>query len=122
MLKCSGVALTDQVNRYNERVIPKAILENYFRTWKDKNPFTLNHDRTKPIGWCYLGGIFIEPGIMHQTIKNEVAETQNEINELLKEYQEHIKQVYLTENAQYIDTLCEKLESHIVGDYDLGLT
>lgn len=122
MLKCSGVALTDQVNRYNERVIPKAILENYFRTWKDKNPFTLNHDRTKPIGWCYLSGIFIEPGIMHQTIKNEVAETQNEINELLKEYQEHIKQVYLTENAQYIDTLCEKLGSHIVGDYDLGLT
>lgn len=122
MLKCSGVALTDQVNRYNERVIPKAILECYSRTWEDKKPVTMNHDRTKPIGWSYLGGIFIEPGIMYQTIKSEVVETQIERNELLKEYQEHVERVYLAENEQSIDMLCEKLGSHIVGNYELGLT
>lgn len=122
MLKCRGVALTDEVNRYNERVSPKAIVENYFRISSKKTPFTMNHDRTKPIGWAYLEGIFIEPGKMYQTVKTVVADTPTEKEELRKEYLGFIKQDYLEENKEEIDKLCEKLGSLVIGNYELGLT
>ena len=48
--------------------------------------------------------------------ENVFNETQIERNELLKEYQEHVERVYLAENEQSIDMLCEKLGSHIVGN------
>jgi len=57
-----GIAGTDGENRNNICVPFMALLNAYDEYPLSGIPSNLGHDSTKPIGWTYIDGIYIEPG------------------------------------------------------------
>ena len=53
-----GVAITDGVNRKNHILPLSTIIKSYRDSWNIAIPMNLGHDRTKPIGYTMLTGIY----------------------------------------------------------------
>lgn len=58
MEKYQGVAMTDGINRKNHIFPLSAIIKAYHASWHTALPVNLGHDRTKPIGYTMLTGIY----------------------------------------------------------------
>lgn len=67
MINLRGIALTDHINRYNEKIAVEAMVRAYSKSWNEEQPMSVNHDHTKCIGTTTLSGIYIEPGTVYQT-------------------------------------------------------
>ncbi|MBQ7389678.1 MAG: hypothetical protein IJW02_01075 [Clostridia bacterium] len=59
MLELFGNMANDKVNRYNERLTTGAIIGMLQNQWNDVVPLTVNHDRTKLVGFSRLFSVFI---------------------------------------------------------------
>lgn len=78
MEKYQGVAITDGVNRKNHILPLNAIIKAYRDTWNTVIPMNLGHDRTKPIGYTMLTGVYMEPGKAYVTNESAIMETDEE--------------------------------------------
>ena len=75
MIYYQGVAMTDGLNRKNHFFPFSTVVKSYHDVWNKPMPMNLGHDRSKPIGFTKLSGIYIEPGKAYVT--NEACTTEN---------------------------------------------
>ena len=79
-----GVAITDGVNRKNHILPLSTIITAYHNLCDAAIPMNLGHDRTKPIGYTMLTGIYMEPGKAYVTNEVVIMETEEERKEMRK--------------------------------------
>ena len=75
MIYYQGVAMTDGLNRKNHFFPFSTVVKSYHDVWNKPMPMNLGHDRSKPIGFTKLSGIYIELGKAYVT--NEACTTEN---------------------------------------------
>lgn len=73
-----GVAITDGLNRKNHFMLLSTILKAYRDAWDRPIPMNIGHDRTKPIGYTKLTGVYMEPGKAYVTNESAIMETSEE--------------------------------------------
>ena len=78
-----GVAMTDGLNRKKHFIPLSTILKAYRDTWDRMIPMNIGHDRTKPIGYTRLTGVYMEPGKAYVTNEGAIMETSEE-HEMLR--------------------------------------
>lgn len=82
MKKYQGVAITDGKNRKNHILPLRTLLKGYHDSLNTLIPINLGHDRTKPIGYTLLTGLYMEPGKAYITNTSEIMETKEEYEKL----------------------------------------
>ena len=110
-----GVAITDGVNRKNH-ILPLETLINAYRdAWSAVIPVNMGHDRTKPIGYTKMTGIYLEPGKAYVT--NEVAfmETNEEFEEMRTFINARDYHVFCEEHKEEIDILKNRLVQNCIN-------
>ena len=112
MIYYQGVAMTDGLNRKNHFFPFSTVVKSYHDVWNKPMPMNLGHDRSKPIGFTKLSGIYIEPGKAY--VANEACTTENkeemeQLKPLIKAYDQ---KMFCTEHKEEIDRLFGML-----GDY-----
>lgn len=84
MITLRGIALTDHINKYNEKFAVEGMVRAYAKSWNEEQPMSVNHDHTKCIGLTKLAGIYIEPGTVYQTNKAQIPENEYEKENIQK--------------------------------------
>jgi hypothetical protein len=132
MITLRGIAVTDHINRYNEKLAIEGIVRAYARAWNEEQPMSVNHDHTKCIGMTRLTGIYIEPGTLYQTNDARIPENKDEkeniqkrigIWDKKKKYVEK-KDLYLKLEEMLSDKITEKhvwLWDNAVTLIDIGI-
>ena len=110
-----GVAITDGLNRKNHFLPLSAILKAYRDSWNRPIPMNLGHDRTKPIGYTKLTGVYMEPGKAYVTNEGAIMETGEEHEALRKMLEVNDYHQFCEENSDKIELLVEKL-GDVVSD------
>lgn len=62
MYTARGVSMTDGKNRKNHKIPLKTMINAYNQHWNIPMVMNLGHDRSKPIGYIVLDGVYMEPG------------------------------------------------------------
>lgn len=104
-----GVAITDGVNRKNHIMPLSTIIKSYHGSWNTAIPMNLGHDRTKPIGYSRLTGVYMEPGKAYVTNESSVMETEEEHEKLQKMINSYDYKIFCEEHKKELDTLIERL-------------
>lgn len=103
-----GIAGTDGENRNNTYVPFMSLLNAYDEYPLSGVPSNLGHDSTKPIGWTYIDGIYIEPGkayIINSLYVPDAPEDQKWLRyKIASRYQD-----YLNDNHEDIERLRSRL-------------
>lgn len=117
MKVCQGVAMTDGLNRKKHFISLSTILKAYRDTWERPIPINIGHDRTKPIGYTKMTGVYMEPGKAYVTNEGAIMETREE-HEMLR------KMIALNDNQQFCEAhkdeialLVEKLKGVITDSF-----
>ena len=82
MLSLRGIAVTNHVNKYNEKFAVEGLVRAYEQSWNEEFPVSVNHDHTKCIGKGCWGGIYVEPGTVYQTNEIQLPENDDERDDL----------------------------------------
>lgn len=104
-----GVAITDGINRKNHIMPLSTIIKAYHDSWNTAIPMNLGHDRTKPIGFTMLTGIYMEPGKAYVTNESAIMETKEEHEKLHKMIDAYDYKIFCEEHKKELDTLIKKL-------------
>lgn len=104
-----GVAMTDGVNRKNHVFPLKTIIESYRNAWNSIFPVNVGHDRTKPVGFTRLTGIYMEPGKAYLTNEGAIMDTKEEHEKLHKMIKAHDYKVFCEERKEELNVLTKKL-------------
>lgn len=113
MYTARGVSMTDGKNRKNHIIPLKTMINAYNQHWNIPMVMNLGHDRSKPIGYVVLDGVYMEPGrayIINSSNFPDNPEENNQLYQLVNAldtknfYLERKKEVdrlysYLGENA-----------------------
>lgn len=109
MEKYQGVAITDGVNRKNHILPLNSIIKAYRDTWNTVIPMNLGHDRTKPIGYTMLTGVYMEPGKAYVTNESAIMETDEEYEKMREIIMAYDYKIFCEEHRKELDTLINKL-------------
>ena len=105
MKSLCGIAMSDGINRKNH-MFPFSTLHNsYAKSWKKGIPSNLSHDSTKPIGWTYFTGIYIEAGKAYLTNSTMLAETEEDWKILKDLLEKQTQNHYVVEHEEEIHRL-----------------
>lgn len=104
-----GVAITDGVNRKNHIMPLSTIIKAYRDSWNTTIPMNLGHDRTKPIGFTMLTGVYMEPGKAYVTNESAIMETKEEHEKLHKMINSYDYKIFCEERKNELDTLIKRL-------------
>ncbi len=104
-----GVAITDGVDRKNHIMPLSTIIKAYHDSWNTVIPMNLGHDRTKPIGYTMLTGIYMEPGKAYVTNESALMETKEEHEKMRKMINAYDYKVFCEEHKKELDTLVKRL-------------
>lgn len=120
MLKAYGVAITDGKNRKNH-IIPLRTLENaYHDSWNRIIPVHIGHDRTKPVGYSKMSGIYMEPGKAYGTNESAIIETEQENEQLLRFLSNYNYSVFCEEHKDEIEQLKNELKEYLSEEYKVA--
>ena len=118
MVTYNGIAVTDEVNLYNEIFSLQAMYGAYLKQWDDIFPSFVNHNHTKSVGISQLTGIFIEPQRAITTNTMSLPENSDE-QKTVDDYNfKKLRASYLENNEDSFSTLLSKLQQHIIGDHE----
>lgn len=118
MITYNGIAVTDEVNLYNEIFSLQAMYGAYLKQWDDIFPSFVNHNHTKSVGISQLTGIFIEPQRAITTNTMSLPENSDE-QKTVDDYNfKKLRASYLENNEDSFSTLLSKLQQHIIGDHE----
>ena len=109
MEKYQGVAITDGVNRKNHILPLNAIIKAYRDTWNTVIPMNLGYDRTKPIGYTMLTGVYMEPGKAYVTNESAIMETDEEYEKMREMIMAYDYKIFCEEHRKELDTLINRL-------------
>lgn len=104
-----GVAITDGVNRKNHILPLSTIITAYHNSCDAAIPMNLGHDRTKPIGYTMLTGIYMEPGKAYVTNEVVIMETEEERKEMRKMIKAYNYKIFCEEHKGELDILIKRL-------------
>lgn len=104
-----GVAITDGLNRKNHFMPLSTILKAYRDSWNSIIPMNLGHDRTKPIGYTKLTGVYMEPGKAYVTNEAAIMETNEEHEAMHKMIKAYDYKVFCEKHKEELDVLIRKL-------------
>ena len=117
MEKYQGVAMTDGINRKNHIFPLSAIIKAYHASWHTALPVNLGHDRTKPIGYTMLTGIYMEPGKAYVTNESAIMETKEEHKLMRKMISAYDYKIFCEEHKDELDTLTKKLNGVLSEEF-----
>ena len=104
-----GVAITDGVNRKNHMLPLSTIIKAYRDSWNTVIPMNLGHDRTKPIGYTMLTGVYMEPGKAYVTNESVIMETKEEHEKMHKMIKAYDYKIFCEEHKKELDALINRL-------------
>lgn len=114
-----GIMCDDSINKYKEKIPLSTMLKMYENQWKDTLPLSVNHDRTRIIGYSTLSGVYIQPRKAAITTSMLIPETREE--------EERVARLLSTNNgllnndqAQTLYTMVEKCITGNYSYYDLN--
>lgn len=109
MIYYQGVAMTDGLNRKNHFYPFSTVMNSYHEAWNNPMPMNLGHDRSKPIGYTKLTGIYLEPGKAYVTNEACAAETKEEMEQICQFNRIYDHKKFCTEHKDELDKLYEML-------------
>lgn len=104
-----GVVATDGVNRKNHILPLNTIINTYRDSWNIAVPMNLGHDRTKPIGFTTLAGVYMEPGKAYLTNESVIMDSKEEHKMMRKMINAYDHKIFCAEHKDELDVLIEKL-------------
>lgn len=104
-----GVAMTDGINRKNHVFPLSTIIKVYRDSWHTAIPMNLGHDRTKPIGYSMLTGVYMEPGKAYVTNASALMDTKEEHEMMRKMIKCYDYKIFCEDHKNELDVLVEKL-------------
>lgn len=115
-----GVAITDGLNRKNHFMPLETLIDAYRESWNTVIPVNLGHDRTKPIGYTKITGIYMEPGKAYAT--NEVAftETEDEYDAMRKYINARDYQIFCEAHKDEIELLRNRLGNNLSESFSVA--
>lgn len=117
MKTCQGVAITDGINRKNHIMPLSTIIKAYCDSWNTIIPMNLGHDRTKPIGYTYFTGVYMEPGKAYVTNASAIAETDKEYEKVRKMIEVYDYNIFCESRKNELDTLIKKLGDTLSDEF-----
>lgn len=120
MKKAYGVAITDGKNRKNHIIPLRTLLNAYHDSWNRVIPMHIGHDRTKPIGYSKMTGIYMEPGKAYCTNESAIVETKEENERLLKFTSNYNYDTFCSEHKDEIEELKNKLSDYLSADFKIA--
>lgn len=117
MEKYQGVAMTDGINRKTHIFPLSAIIKAYHASWHTALPMNLGHDRTKPVGYTMLTGIYMEPGKAYVTNESAIMEAKEEYEIMQKMISAYDNKIFCVEHKNELDTLTKKLRGVLSDEF-----
>lgn len=115
-----GVAMTDGLNRKNHYISLNTILKAYSDIWNKQLPVNIGHDRTKPIGYTKITGIYMEPGKAYVTNESAIMEISEEYELLRKMIDRNDYHQFCVEHREEIESLVGKLKDVINDSFQVA--
>lgn len=112
-----GVAITDGRNRNNTEFKLNALVSAYNEAWNKPIPMHIGHDRTKPVGYAHIKGIYLEPGKAYVTNNSCLIETEEERKQLIKLISNYDYHIFCKNHKEEIKKLVNELGDKIENDY-----
>ena len=109
MIYYQGVVMTDGINRKEHNFPFDTVVNSYHTSWNQPVPVNLGHDRTKPIGYTMLNGIYIEPQKAYVTNSAFAAETKEEMGEIYKFIKAYDHKIFCEAHADELAKLYDML-------------
>ena len=109
MKKYQGVAITDGKNRKDHILPLRTLLKGYHDSRNTLIPINLGHDRTKPIGYTLLTGLYMEPGKAYITNTSEIMETKEEYEKLRQFLNAYDYEKFCKNHEKELDELKKRL-------------
>ena len=116
MYSARGVSMTDGKNRKNHVIPLKAMLSAYSEHWNIPMIMNLGHDRSKPIGYTVLDGVYMEPGKAYLINSSNFPDNPEENNQLYKLVNALDTKNFYTERKSEIDRLYSYLGENATID------
>ena len=116
MYSARGVSMTDGKNRKNHVIPLKTMLSAYNEHWNIPMIMNLGHDRSKPIGYTVLDGVYMEPGKAYLINSSNFPDNPEENNQLYKLVNALDTKNFYTERKREIDRLYSYLGENTTID------
>lgn len=119
MTTFNGIAVTDEINRYNQKFTLNAMYQSYTQQWSELLPCGINHNSEKDIGISKLTGIYIEPGKAYMTNSVSFADSKEEGEKILQHNYEYQYKHNVINHMDKYNALIDKIKGYIFGEYKL---
>lgn len=119
MTTFNGIAVTDEINRYNQKFTLNAMYQSYTQQWSELLPCGINHNSEKDIGISKLTGIYIEPGKAYMTNSVSFADSKEEGEKILQHNYEYQYEHNVINHMDKYNALIDKIKGYIFGEYKL---
>ena len=119
MTTFNGIAVTDEINRYNQKFTLNAMYQSYNQQWSELLPCGINHNSEKDIGISKLTGIYIEPGKAYMTNSVSFADSKAEGEKILQHNYEYQYEHNVINHMDKYNALIDKIKGYIFGEYKL---
>ncbi|MBR6573042.1 MAG: hypothetical protein IKK77_04950 [Clostridia bacterium] len=116
MLTCNGIAVTDEINLYNEKFSLQAMYHAYEKQWDTIFPSFANHNHKISIGYSKLTGIYIDSKMAYTTNSITIGENEEEEKRIRNVNYHLLYKTNVLDNIEQYKTLEHKLGDYIVGD------
>ena len=116
MLTCNGIAVTDEINLYNEKFTLQAMYHAYEKQWDTIFPSFANHNHKISIGYSKLTGIYIDSKMAYTTNSITIGENEEEEKRIRNVNYHLLYKTNVLDNIEQYKTLEHKLGDYIVGD------
>ena len=109
MICYQGIAITDGLNRKNHFLPFSTVSNSYHDTWDKLMPINVGHDRSKPIGFTKLSGIYMEPGKAYVTNEAGISENKEETEHICQLISAYDQKIFCEERKKELDKLYDML-------------
>lgn len=110
MCIAKGIVMTDGLNRKMHYISVSTILNSYEKNVGIPIIMNMGHDRSKPIGYSSLEGVYFEPGKAYLINSSYLIENKKEQDELVKFFETMDNKTFIAERKEDVKRLFTKLE------------
>lgn len=116
MFTCKGIAVTDEINLYNEKFTLQAMYSAYEKQWDDIFPSFANHDHKISIGFSKLTGIYLDSQMAYMTNSTTIGENEDEEKQIHDVNYRTLYKTAVLDNIDEYKTLENKVAEFIEGE------